>query len=147
MFLRNFSHVPDDRLTWTPTPDSKSALRIAAHTALYYHRFATMLQNRTLPKVEDLDAWLQERADQEKAITDRAEIEPIFRAGFQEFVTALEGVTLADLSLELDSGQGWTLSLLTLVMFPGWHATLHTGQIDYLQTCWGDQHVHLSAKS
>jgi len=34
LFLRNFSKVPDVRLAWTPTPTSKSAIRIAAHTAL-----------------------------------------------------------------------------------------------------------------
>ncbi|MBZ0214359.1 MAG: hypothetical protein K8H99_11205 [Nitrospirae bacterium] len=31
MFLCNFSHVPDDKLVWTPTPTAKSAIRIA-HT-------------------------------------------------------------------------------------------------------------------
>ncbi|MES1227752.1 MAG: hypothetical protein ABUL72_03720, partial [Armatimonadota bacterium] len=34
-FLLNLSFVPDDRLTWTPTPTAKSSIRIAAHTALY----------------------------------------------------------------------------------------------------------------
>ncbi|HEY0867624.1 MAG TPA: hypothetical protein VGE01_09600, partial [Fimbriimonas sp.] len=46
MFLRNFSHVPDDRLDWSPTPTSKSALQIAAHTALYAGRFARMIRER-----------------------------------------------------------------------------------------------------
>jgi len=26
---------------------------------------------------------------------------------------------------------------------PGWHATLHLGQIDYLQTCWDDQKIYV----
>ncbi|MCC7230657.1 MAG: hypothetical protein IT203_09715, partial [Fimbriimonadaceae bacterium] len=42
LFLRNFAHVPDDMLAWTPTSTAKSALRVAAHTALYAGRFAAM---------------------------------------------------------------------------------------------------------
>ena len=30
-----------------------------------------------------------------------------------------------------------------LMNLPGWHATLNTGQIDFLQTCWGDLEVYV----
>ena len=29
-----------------------------------------------------------------------------------------------------------------LMNLPGIHANAHAAQIDYLQTCWGDQEVH-----
>jgi len=47
-FLMLLSFVPDDKLNWTPTPTAKSALRIAAHTALYAGRFARMMRDRKL---------------------------------------------------------------------------------------------------
>ncbi len=56
MFLRNFSHVPDEKLTWSVTPTAKSALRIAAHAALYASRFARMNEEKKLPAGDNLDA-------------------------------------------------------------------------------------------
>ena len=143
IFLRNFSKVPDDKLIWTPTPTTKSALRIAAHTALYSKRFAAMIRDRKLPAPENLEEWLAERNAEEVAITSRAEIEPIFREGTAEVLAAIETLSEDELEGTLDSGQGWTMSMAWLVGLPAWHATLHTGQIDFLQTCWDDQEIYV----
>ncbi len=141
-FLMLFSHVPDDKLNWTPTPTSKSALRIAAHTALYAGRFARMIRDRKLPAVDNLTEWLAQRNAEEAAITCRAEIETVFRKGTEEVIAALDSLTPEDLGIILDSGLGWSMPITFLMNLPGVHATLHAGQIDYLQTCWDDQEVH-----
>lgn len=143
MFLRNFSHVPDDKLTWTPAPTAKSAIRIGAHTALYAGRFAKMIRERQLPNPGDLGEWVAQREAEEVAITGREEMERVFRAGTAEVLEALDSLSADDLSMTLDSGQGWTVSMAWVMNLPGWHATLHNGQIDYLQTCWGDQEVYV----
>ncbi|MGV3615205.1 MAG: DinB family protein [Fimbriimonas sp.] len=143
MFLRNFSYVPDDKLTWTPTPTAKSALRVAAHTALYAGRFASMIRERSLPKVDDLDQWMAQREAEEIAITNRAEIEIVFRKGTDEVIAALDSLTPEEIGATLDSGQGWSIPMTQLMNLPGWHATLHNGQIDYLQTCWDDQKIYV----
>lgn len=143
MFLRNFSHVPDDMLHWKPSPSAKSALQIAAHTALYAGRFATMLRDRRLPVPENLDEWLAERVAEEAAVTAREDVERIFREGTAEFLEALDELTPEEVGMSLDSGQGWSLPMVQLIDMPGFHATLHTGQIDYLQTCWDDQQVYV----
>ena len=143
MFLRNFSHVPDDKLTWTPTPTAKSAIRVAAHTALYAGRFARMINERKLPEVENLTEWLAQREAEEVAITCREEMERVFRHGTEEVFSALDSLTPEEVSMSLDSGQGWSMPMSWLMKLPGWHATLHTGQIDFLQTCWGDHEVYV----
>lgn len=143
LFLRNFSHVPDDRLNWSPTPTSKSALRVAAHTALYAGRFAQMIRDKALPQMESLEAWLAQRNAEEEAITTREGMEAAFRRGTAEVLAALESLSEEDICGSLDSGQGWSMSMRFLMDLPGWHATLHLGQIDYLQTCWGDQQVYV----
>jgi hypothetical protein len=141
-FLRNFSHVPDDKLTWTPTPTAKSAIRIAAHTALYAGRFARMIEDRKLPQVDNLSEWLAQREAEEIAITSRTEMETIFRKGTDEVLAALDSLTPVEIGLTLDSGLGFSMPMIQLMNLPGWHATLHAGQIDYLQTCWGDQEIY-----
>jgi hypothetical protein len=142
-FLRNFSHVPDDKLTWTATPTAKSALRIAAHTALYAGRFARMIEARKLPAPDNLAEWLAERNAEEAAITNRAEIESIFRKGTEEVLVALDSLQPEEIGMSLDSGQGWSMPMTFLMTLPGFHATLHAGQIDFLQTCWDDQEVYV----
>lgn len=143
MFLRNFSHVPDDRLNWMPTPTAKSAIRIAAHAALYAGRFARMIEARKLPQVENLEAWLAERTAEENALTCRGEMERVFRQGTGEVLAALDSLTPEEIGQTLDSGQGWSFPMTRLMALPGWHATLHTGQVDFLQTCWDDQEIYV----
>jgi hypothetical protein len=142
-FLRNFSHVPDDKLAWSPAPSAKSAIRIAAHTALYAARFATMIRDRRLPQPEDLTEWLTARNAEEIAVTTREEVERIFRDGTADVLRALDELTPEDVEMSLDSGQGWSMPMLQVIGLPGFHAVLHTGQIDYLQTCWDDQEVYV----
>lgn len=141
-FLRNFSFVPDDKLTWTATPTAKSPIRIAAHTALYAGRFAKMIRERKLPSVDNLTEWLAERNAEEAAVTSRTEMEAIFRRGTDEFLAALDSLTPEAIGSSMDSGLGWSMPMTRLMNLAGWHATLHAGQIDFLQTCWDDQEVH-----
>jgi len=139
MFLRNFGHVPDDKLAWTPAPSAKSALRIAAHTALFAGRFAEMIAHRAVPNETDVARWEAE----ELAVQTREEAEQIFRAGTEKVLAALDLLTAEDIQKSLDSGQGWSMSMTFVMGLPGFHAALHMGQIDYLQTCWGDQQVYV----
>lgn len=143
MFLRNFSHVPDDKLAWSPTPTSKSALRIAAHTALYFKFFAKMIREQALPVIGDEKEWLAARNAEEVAVTSRAEVETLFRDGLAEVLAALDSVSPEDAEKSLDSGQGWSMSMRFVMGLPGWHTTLHLGQIDFLQTCWDDQQIYV----
>lgn len=142
-FLRNFSFVPDDKLTWTATPTAKSAIRIAAHTALHAERFARMIRDRQLPRVDNLDEWLAQNNADEAALTSRTEMERVFRKGNDEVLAALDTLTPEAIGMSLDSGMGWSMPMTFLMKLPGWHATLHAGQIDFLQTCWGDQQIYV----
>lgn len=142
-FLRNFRYVPDDKLNWSPAPSAKSPLRVAAHTALYAGRFAKMIRERQLPSPENLDEWLAEREQEEIAITSRDEMERVFRQGTAEVVEALDSLKPEEVELQLTSPAGFSMPMTQLIALPGWHATLHAGQIDYLQTCWDDQTVYL----
>lgn len=142
-FLRNFSHVPEDKLNWKPAPTAKSALEVAAHTACHMARFASMLRDRRLPQPESLEALLEQWRQEEAAVASRGQMEEIFRLGASEVLAALDSLAEEDLAIVFDSGMGWTLPMARLVELPGWHITLHLGQIDYLQTCWGDLQIYV----
>jgi len=141
-FLKVLSFVPDEKLSWTPTPTAKSAIRIAAHTSLYAGRFAHMIRERKLPRHDNLTEWLARRNAAEVALTSRAEVEDSFRKGTDEVLAALDSLTAEEIELTLESGFGWSVPMTWLMNLPGSHAIAHAAQIDYLQTCWDDQEVH-----
>lgn len=139
-FLVVLSFVPEDKLNWAPTPTAKSAFQIAAHTAVTAGNFAAMIRERHLP--QNVEEHLAKTAQAEAALTTLAEIEAAFRANTAEVVEALGTLTAEDVGLRLDSGQGWSAPMTWIMNLPTLHATGHTYQLDYLQTCWGDQEVH-----
>ena len=102
-----------------------------------------MIRERKLPAPDNLEAWLEQRNAEEIAITCRSEIESVFKKGTEEVLAALDTLTPEEIGMTLDSGQGWSMPMTFLMGLPGWHATLHTGQIDFLQTCWGDEKVYV----
>lgn len=142
MFLRNFGKIPEDKLTWKPTPTAKSALQVAAHTAVTNSNFADFIRNRAVPSVDNLNEFLERTSAAELAITNKDEMEQAFRANTQKFIDALDTLSQEDLELQIDSGQGWSMSMRYIIRMAGWHATLHCGQIDYIQTCYGDQQIY-----
>src|SRR6185369_2669101 len=102
-FLKVFSFVPDDKLTWTPAPTAKSAIRIAAHTAIYAGNFARMIEDRKLPPSDTLQEWIAQMNAAEAAIICRTEVESIFRKGTDEVIAALDSLTPEAIESSLDS--------------------------------------------
>ncbi len=141
-FLKTLSFVPDDKLSWTPSPTAKSAIRIAAHTALYAGIFAMMIRDRKLPSGDEIPDFVARIDVAAAALTSRAEMESLFRKNTDEVIAALDTVTPELIGSSLDTSLGWSLPMTTLMNLPGTHAFSHAAQIDYLQTCWGDQNVH-----
>lgn len=105
-----------------------------------------MIRDRKLPTVDNVDQWVAQNNAEEEAVSSRAEVEAIFHKGTEELIAALATLTPEDIGLTLQSGPEFTMEMTTLMNLPAWHCTLHAGQIDFLQTCWDDQVVHLAGK-
>lgn len=138
-FLHDLSHVPDDKLNWSPSPTAKSALQIAAHCAVTVGNFAEMIQARKLP--QDVAEHVAQTAAAEAALTSRAEIEALYRANTDAVVAALDTLTPEEVAMSLESSLGWSMPMTFLMELPWMHAISHAGQIVYLQTCWGDLEI------
>lgn len=139
MFLRNLSHVPPERLDWSPSPTAKSSLKIAAHVAGYSGAFASIVRTGEFPAtVEEFMAPIQLAIARVHSV---AEAESVLRLGIADTLDALDSVTPERIESSLETPIGPTPFLFFMTL-PSVHLTLHTGQIDYLQTCWGDQEVY-----
>ena len=101
-----------------------------------------MIRDVKLPGSDNLSEWLAQRNTEEAAIASRKEVVRIFRKGTDEVLAALDSLTPVAIGTTLDSGFGWSVPMTWLMKLPGRHAISHAAQIEYLQTCWGDQEVH-----
>lgn len=141
-FLKTLSFVPDDKLHWTPSPTAKSAIRIAAHTAIYAGVFAKMIRDRKLPFGDEIPDFVARINAAAEAVTNPTEMESLFRKNTEEVIAALDTLSPEAIGMTLDTGLGWTMPMTFLMNLPAIHAFSHAAQIDYLQTCWDDQVVH-----
>ncbi len=138
-FLLVLSFVPADKLTWSPAPTAKSALQIAAHCAGYSGGFASIIKAGVFPA--DAQDFLGPIDARIKSITSVSEAEAMLRQGIADTLAALDTVSLEQIGAKVMTPQGQT-PFLFFMTIPATHLVLHTGQLDYLQTCWGDQEVH-----
>jgi len=139
-FLRVLSFVPEDKLTWKPAPTAKSALEIAAHCAGYSGVFAWIIRAGKFPcSVDEFRATVNAAID---SVTTVEEAETMLRQGIADSVAALDIVKPEQVGSFVESPQGQTPFNFFLTL-PATHLEGHVAQIDYLQTCWDDQEVHL----
>jgi hypothetical protein len=140
-FLRTLSFVPADKVTWSPTPTAKNALQIAAHCAGCSAAFAGIISAGKFPaRVEDFLDPIQSTT---QSIATLEQAEAVLRKGIADTVAALDTVKPEQIGSIIDTpGLGQT-PFTFLMTLPARHLNDHAAQIDYLQTCWDDQEVHV----
>ena len=139
--LKTLSFVPDDKLTWSPSPTAKSALRVAAHTACTAENFALIIRDGKFPvdSMQELFATLNAG---EVAVTSREQAIQLMRTNTDAVLAALDAATPEIISSTVETPFGFSAPMAFFMSLPGIHAENHAAQIDYLQTCWGDVDVH-----
>jgi hypothetical protein len=138
-FLCVLRFVPADKLTWSPAPTAKSALQIAAHCAGYSGAFAPVIRSGLFPRTTEEFLGPIESIIKSIATPDQAEA--ALRRGTAETLAALDAVKPDQIGASVLTPIG--LQPFTFFLdIPARHLFSHTAQLDYLQTCWGDQEVH-----
>ena len=140
--LHLFSFVPDDKLTWTPSPTAKSSLGIVAHCASVSEFFAKVI-TRTMPEnmasPEEFFKWL---ADSEAKITTREGAVASVKAATTNLCKAIDTVNAGNIDTAPNSPFG-SVPMQFWIHQGGDQLAGHVGQIEYLQTIWGDLDNHM----
>ena len=140
-FLHDLNFVPADKLTWRPTPTAKSALEIAAHCAGYSGAFASIIRAGKFPSSgEEFRSTVQSAIE---SITTLEQAEMMLRKGIADTIAALDTVKPEQIGATVDAPALGRTPFKFFLTLPAMHLENHDGQIDYLQTCWGDLEVHL----
>lgn len=139
-FLKTFSFVPDDKLTWSPSSTSKSALQIAAHIGLSNEGMAGIVRGEK-PPFSNMAELFQIMNVEEKKITSREQAIAVIESGTNTALAALDALTPEKLAGPAGV-PGMEMPMAQFIMIIGSHVMNHAAQIDYLQTTWGDLENH-----
>ncbi len=140
-FTTTYSHVPGDKLTYKPSDTARSAMQIAAHVAVANYNFAGMMSGEH-PGFGSFDEILNGSADKEAELDTPEKVSEALEASFRHLVSTMESLTPEQYGAMTRLPFG-PFPVAQLTFFPGVHLQNHAGQIDYLQTCWGDPVFHI----
>jgi hypothetical protein len=138
--IKTLSFVPDEKLTWSPSPSSRSALQVAAHVAIATSGIAGALSGGEMPKVSKEEFFgMMKQMEADISTRDLAIAKLEESVGFA--LATLDKLTPEQLSGIAETPFGpMPVSLLASILGP--HAEGHASQIDYIQTIWGDLQDH-----
>jgi hypothetical protein len=135
---RTFVAMPADKQTWKPLDNGRSALEQIAECAVINGWSAQVFRDRAVPPF-DGEAFGGACAALDTA--DKAVA--ALRANTETLVAAI-GSTPDD-ALQTQVQFPWDespCSLADAVLVAYWNMTYHIGQINYIQTLYGDQEMH-----
>ena len=139
-FLKLLAAVPDDKLNWSPSPSAKSALQVAAHAAVSYRAFGAILRGDPLPATTVEEIRAHSSAEEAKLRT-RQDVVAAIEAGSEEVDAAIAGLSEERLGSTVKMPM-FEAPMSFFIALPAVHLYGHGGQIEYLQTIWGDTDFH-----
>lgn len=139
--LNLLAHVPDDRLTWSPSPTSRSALVLVGHCARASGFFADTIAGRIPETQPSPEAFIAALRGADKQVAGREETVAALEQSQASLVAALDAVRAEDLDVPRASPFG-VLPVAFWAEQSAGHLAGHTDQLAYLQTVWGDLDDH-----
>src|SRR5258706_2858285 len=140
---RAFANTPDDRVNWAPTPTARTPVQIVVHCAQALKNINDFLDGRqfAFTNTAEADKYFRE---QERPFTTREQAVSLLEKNSSEYLAWLDALTPDRLNtlIQLPFGPG-AAPLAVGLSFPPTHTNGHVGQIDYIQTIYGDYDWHL----
>ncbi len=125
--------MPEDKYDWKPEPTSRSARELVIESVTMLVNTASLLHNRVMG---DYEVALEENGKlslvdlEEKALQDA-----------QTLYAAIRAFPDSDLNTTVELP--WMTSTFFQVMsYPYWNLMYHAGQVNYIQTLYGDTEMH-----
>jgi hypothetical protein len=140
---RTANAMPPEKVTWQPLEMGRTTLDQIQECGAINHFGAKVLQTREAPP---FDEAARERFARLKADHDTLEKAlKLLDNGTEALVAAIEAFPEEDLDamITLPFGpEGMTMSFAELMLMSYWNVVYHQGQINYIQTLYGDKEMH-----
>ena len=132
--------MPEDKVDWKPLDNGRSALSMAQECAQAPLWGVSFLTARKFEFDEERFA----KAAQERATWSLDDCERICRENTAKLIEVIEAFPDSDLdqTITLPFGGGKDFSFAELMNLHYWNTTYHIGQVNYIQTLYGDKEMH-----
>jgi uncharacterized damage-inducible protein DinB len=128
--------TPADRFTWSPLEQGRTIHHQLVECCLANCKWTAILQTRAYANLP------QEEAETEyQRGSDPVVLATRLRETAADLARAILTIPDADLSLQIETAWG-PYSLARACMHACWNMMYHEGQINYIQTLYGDQEEH-----
>jgi len=135
--------MPEDKLNWKPLDEGRSALEQLREVAMSPVWFGPILEKQSMPEFSE-----EEQAQGQKLMESWNSIDDCYQACKANSQTLYEVILKTsesdfDKSIYLPFGgdKGINATVAEIAMFQYWNLTYHWGQINYIQTMYGDKEM------
>ena len=127
--------LPADKLAWKPAPGARSALDQLQEVATAPAWFTDTHKKRKMEfDMEAFQKWREERSK----ITDIDELEKLCRANMRTYLDSIKDLDEAELGDKYEMPFPGEFKLADILTYHFWNISYHEGQINYIQTLYGD---------
>lgn len=135
--------VPDEKLSWSPSSTSRSAIGLAAHCGLTSRAFVDLMVGRMPDPMPSLEVFFRDLVSAEKAIDSREAANALIDDSTEELISAIKSLSDEQIASSPETPFGPIPMTYLLGLFSS-HIDGHIAQLEYLQTVWGDFNLHYS---
>lgn len=140
--IRLLSVVPDDKILWSPSPTAKSSVRIVAHCAVTNMAFTKLITGNMPQSMPTPDDFFKGLDDDAEKTTTRESAVALLEESTTELCKAIGTMNAANIDSTPNSPFG-PIPMRFWLNEGGNHMAVHSGQLEYLQTIWGDMDRYL----
>lgn len=131
----------DDKINWAPSPTARTIIQLVAHGAMGTKGIGEMIAGKPFQfsSLEEMDAAL---LDAESKFSTRQEVLALLEQTSSEYLAWLDTLSTEQLNsvAKLPFGE---IPMKVAITIPADHLRGHAGQIDYVQTIYGDRSWHM----
>ncbi|MGO8670661.1 MAG: DinB family protein [Capsulimonadaceae bacterium] len=134
--VRLLDKTPEDKINWSPSPTARTPVQLASHASMVVGGLLDMLKGQPFEftNTAELDARFRQA---ERGFTTREQALGLLETNSAQYLAFLDGLTEEQLASDVTTPFG-TFPMALAITFAADHMRGHLGQIDYLQTIWGD---------
>jgi uncharacterized damage-inducible protein DinB len=128
-----FLRIPEDKRSWSPMGQARTALNQMAECALLNGGTAELIQTRVFPADFDMAAFGKSL---EELAQDWSAVQAMLHANTPKVAAAIQAVDDADLEITIQMPWG-PMTLGQIIAYPYWNMSYHEAQINYIASMLG----------
>ena len=125
--------LPEDKRTWSPQGDARSALDQAAEVAILNGATAELMKTRVFASDFDFSEFERMKAELAK---DWNAVKALLDVNTPKVIAAIQATSDEELGVQVQMPWG-PMTLAQIISYPYWNMSYHEGQINYIASMLG----------